>query len=211
MNCSIQEYYNELYRIFANENILLSTTQLVMLGDCLRALMCGENISYRLEQLYTAVQNIPEVADVLEHYMHEYNKFIEENDIDENEPKADTTAATAFVAEKTLVASKEENNMTNGNGNSVTMNSKRRQLMEQSRSLNSAVNAGGDREVLEQVQAVLKEQAKFLAESLEGRLEMPIEETSAESQKNTKMLLDWTADIYSIASDINQYLNPEEE
>ena len=210
MNYSIQEYYNELYRIFANENVLLSTTQLVMLGECLRALMCGENISYKLEQLYTAVQNVPEVAETLEHYMHEYNKFIEENDIDENEPKADEISAKSFVADKTIVASKEDNVMASQK-NTVAMNSKRRALFDSARKLNSAVNGGGDREVLEQVQAVLKEQAKFLAESLEGRLEMPIEETSAESQKNTKMLLDWTADIYAIASDINQYLNPEEE
>ena len=210
MNYSIQEYYNELYRIFANENVLLSTTQLVMLGECLRALMCGENISYKLEQLYTAVQNVPEVAETLEHYMHEYNKFIEENDIDEDEPKADEISAKSFVADKTIVASKEDNVMASQK-NTVAMNSKRRALFDSARKLNSAVNGGGDREVLEQVQAVLKEQAKFLAESLEGRLEMPIEETSAESQKNTKMLLDWTADIYAIASDINQYLNPEEE
>ena len=210
MNCSIQEYYNELYRIFANENVLLSTTQLIMLGECLRALMCGENISYRLEQLYTAVQNVPEVAETLEHYMHEYNKFIEENDIDEDEPKADEISAKSFIADKTIVASKEDNIMASQK-NTVAMNSKRRALFDSARKLNSAVNGGGDREVLEQVQAVLKEQAKFLAESLEGRLEMPIEETSAESQKNTKMLLDWTADIYAIASDINQYLNPEEE
>lgn len=210
MNYSIQEYYNELYRIFANENVLLSTTQLVMLGECLRALMCGENISYKLEQLYTAVQNVPEVADTLEHYMHEYNKFIEENDIDEDEPKADEITAKSFVADKTIVASKEDNVMASQK-NTVAMNSKRRALFDSARKLNSAVNGGGDREVLEQVQAVLKEQAKFLAESLEGRLELPIEETSAESQKNTKMLLDWTADIYAIASDINQYLNPEEE
>ena len=210
MNYSIQEYYNELYRIFANENVLLSTTQLVMLGECLRALMCGENISYKLEQLYTAVQNVPEEAETLEHYMHEYNKFIEENDIDEDEPKADEISAKSFVADKTIVASKEDNVMASQK-NTVAMNSKRRALFDSARKLNSAVNGGGDREVLEQVQAVLKEQAKFLAESLEGRLEMPIEETSAESQKNTKMLLDWTADIYAIASDINQYLNPEEE
>lgn len=210
MNCSIQEYYNELYRIFANENVLLSTTQLVMLGECLRALMCGENISYKLEQLYTAVQNVPEVAETLEHYMHEYNKFIEENDIDEDEPKADEISVKSFVADKTIVASKEDNVMASQK-NTVAMNSKRRALFDSARKLNSAVNGGGDREVLEQVQAVLKEQAKFLAESLESRLEMPIEETSAESQKNTKMLLDWTADIYAIASDINQYLNPEEE
>lgn len=210
MNYSIQEYYNELYRIFANENVLLSTTQLVMLGECLRALMCGENISYKLEQLYTAVQNVPEVAETLEHYMHEYNKFIKENEIDEDEPKADEITAKSFVADKTIVASKEDNVMASQK-NTVAMNSKRRALFDSARKLNSAVNGGGDREVLEQVQAVLKEQAKFLAESLEGRLELPIEETSAESQKNTKMLLDWTADIYAIASDINQYLNPEEE
>jgi len=210
MNYSIQEYYNELYRIFANENVLLSTTQLIQLGDCLRSLMSGENISYKLEQLYTAVQNIDEIAETLEHYMHEYNKFVEDNDIAEDAPKTDEIAAKAFVADKTIVASREDNIMASQK-NTVAMNSKRRELFNSARRLNSAVNGGGDREVLEQVQAVLKEQAKFLAESLEGRLEMPIEETSAESQKNTKMLLDWTADIYAIASDINQYLNPEEE
>jgi len=210
MNYSIQEYYNELYRIFANENVLLSTTQLIQLGDCLRSLMSGENISYKLEQLYTAVQNIDEIAETLEHYMHEYNKFVEDNDIAEDAPKTDEISAKAFVADKTIVASREDNIMASQK-NTVAMNSKRRELFNSARRLNSAVNGGGDREVLEQVQAVLKEQAKFLAESLEGRLEMPIEETSAESQKNTKMLLDWTADIYAIASDINQYLNPEEE
>lgn len=79
------------------------------------------------------------------------------------------------------------------------------------RKLNSAVNPQGDRATLEQVAQVLNEQAQLLATTVEARLDMPIEEISNESQSNTKMLIDWTADIYSIASDISEYLNPDED
>ena len=79
-----------------------------------------------------------------------------------------------------------------------------------SRKLNSAVNPQGDRATLEQVAQVLNEQAQILATTVEARLDMPIDEISNESQSNTKMLLDWTADIYSIAADISEYLNPDE-
>ena len=79
------------------------------------------------------------------------------------------------------------------------------------RRLNSAVNPSGDRATLEQVAQVLNEQAQLLATTVESRLDMPIDEISNESQNNTKMLLDWTADIYSIAADISEYLNPDEE
>ena len=78
------------------------------------------------------------------------------------------------------------------------------------RKLNSAVNPQGDRATLEQVAQVLNEQAQILATTVESRLDMPIDEISNESQNNTKMLLDWTADIYSIAADISEYLNPDE-
>ena len=78
------------------------------------------------------------------------------------------------------------------------------------RKLNSAVNPAGDRATLEQVAQVLNEQAQILATTVESRLDMPIDEISVESQSNTKMLLDWTADIYAIAADISEYLNPEE-
>lgn len=76
--------------------------------------------------------------------------------------------------------------------------------------LNSAAGGSVDRSTLLEVASVLTEQAQKLASSAEARLDLPLEETSAESQTNTKMLLDWVADIYSIASDINAYLNPEE-
>ena len=79
-----------------------------------------------------------------------------------------------------------------------------------SRKLNAAVNPQGDRATLEQVAQVLNEQAQILATTVESRLDMPIDEISNESQSNTKMLLDWTADIYSIAADISEYLNPDE-
>lgn len=79
------------------------------------------------------------------------------------------------------------------------------------RKLNSAANPSGDRATLEQVAQVLNEQAQLLATTVESRLDIPIDEISNESQNNTKMLLDWTADIYSIAADISEYLNPDED
>lgn len=78
------------------------------------------------------------------------------------------------------------------------------------RKLNSAASSSADRSTLLSVAEILTEQAQLLAASAEARLDLPLEETSTESQANTKMLLDWVADIYSIASDINAYLNPEE-
>jgi hypothetical protein len=83
-------------------------------------------------------------------------------------------------------------------------------LSKNTKKLNSAVNPSGDRATLEQVAQVLNEQAQILATTVESRLDMPIDEISVESQSNTKMLLDWTADIYAIAADISEYLNPEE-
>ena len=83
-------------------------------------------------------------------------------------------------------------------------------LSKNTKKLNSAVNPAGDRATLEQVAQVLNEQAQILATTVESRLDMPIDEISVESQSNTKMLLDWTADIYAIAADISEYLNPEE-
>ena len=114
MNYGIQEYYDELYRVFADQNVLLSTTQLVMLGDCLRSLMAGENITYKLEQLFTAVQNVPKVADLLEHYMHKYNSFVEEDNIDEDDPKEDKRYEYKSItqpqpqSEQTIITQKQQ-------------------------------------------------------------------------------------------------------
>lgn len=74
-------------------------------------------------------------------------------------------------------------------------------------SLNSSV--GVDRELLLSISQDLTNHAQSLAASIEARLETPMAETSAESQENTQQLLDWVADLYSIGSDIQAYLNPE--
>lgn len=77
------------------------------------------------------------------------------------------------------------------------------------RSLNSA--AGTDeRTLLTETSELLNAQAQKLAASLESRLGTDINATSEDSQDNTKMMLDWISDIYSLAADIQKYLNPEE-
>lgn len=77
------------------------------------------------------------------------------------------------------------------------------------RSLNSA--AGTDeRTLLTETSELLNAQAQKLADSLQQRLGVDINSTSPDSQDNTKMMLDWIADIYSLAADIQSYLNPGE-
>lgn len=83
------------------------------------------------------------------------------------------------------------------------------QTVQATTKLNSSV--GVDRELLLTIAQTLTEQAQSLAASIEARLETPLNETSGESQDNTKQLLDWVADLYSIGADINAYLNPEVE
>lgn len=78
-----------------------------------------------------------------------------------------------------------------------------------STNLNSSVNV--DRELLLQISQNLNDEAQQLAASVEARLETPLNDTTGESQDNTKQLLDWVADLYAIAADINAYLNPEVE
>ena len=78
------------------------------------------------------------------------------------------------------------------------------------RSLNSA--AGTDeRTSLTETSELLNAQAQKLAASLEARLGTDINATSEDSQDNTKMMLDWISDIYSLAADIQSYLNPTEK
>lgn len=86
---------------------------------------------------------------------------------------------------------------------------KDKQVAPTSTNLNSSV--GVDRELLLTISQNLIDQAQQLAASVESRLETPVNETSGESQDNTKQLLDWVADLYAIGSDINAYLNPEVE
>lgn len=101
MNLDTQEYYDELYRIFAQPKVLISVTQTALLGDCMRSLMAGENITSKLEKLYTAVENIPQVADPLDNFMHQYNKYTEDVDLEEKDNEVELASNTQF---------KEENN-----------------------------------------------------------------------------------------------------
>lgn len=81
--------------------------------------------------------------------------------------------------------------------------------MPRRRSLNSA-SGSDERTLLTETAELLNAQAQKLAASLEARLGVDINATSSDSQDNTKMMLDWVSDIYSIAADIQSYLNPEE-
>ena len=103
MNLELQDYYDELYRIFAQPKVLLSTTQLAMLGDCLRSLIAGENVTAKLEKLYTAVENVPQIAETLENFMHQYNKYADANDDiidDEEDTSNDYTYSQPFTGYK---------------------------------------------------------------------------------------------------------------
>ena len=89
MSLKTQDYYDELYRIFSCVDALLTQSQTLMLGECMRNLAAGENISYQLERLYRSVENNPKLAEPLENFMHHYNTWIVENDIDEDNPTSD--------------------------------------------------------------------------------------------------------------------------
>lgn len=86
MNYDPGEFYNELYRIFSCNDELLTQTQTVLLGDCLRSLAAGENITYKLNRLHTAMEAVPKIADPLDEYIHRYIHYVEKNDIDEDKP-----------------------------------------------------------------------------------------------------------------------------
>lgn len=105
MNLELQDYYDELYRIFSQPKVLLSTTQLALLGDCMRSLIAGENVTAKLEKLYTSVEKVPQIAETLENFMHQYNKYASENtdiidDNDEEEINNDNTFSQPFSGYK---------------------------------------------------------------------------------------------------------------
>ena len=86
MNYETQDYYDELYRIFSCVDTLLTQSQTMMLGECLRSLAAGENISYKLERLYRSIEGNSKLAKPLENFLHHYNIWVEENDIKEDDP-----------------------------------------------------------------------------------------------------------------------------
>lgn len=85
MNYETQDYYDELYRIFSCVDTLLTQSQTMMLGECLRSLAAGENISYKLERLYRSVEGNSKLAEPLENFMHHYNAWVTENNINEDD------------------------------------------------------------------------------------------------------------------------------
>ena len=77
MNYNPGIWYNELYRIFSGD-VLLTVAQTIKVGQCLRALQAGENIEYRLNDLYYEFQNNKEMQENLDRYIHAYLKNQEE-------------------------------------------------------------------------------------------------------------------------------------
>lgn len=70
-------WYNELYRIFAQDD-LLTIEQTIQLGQCLRAIQAGENADYHLQKLETTIRGNKELSDALDEFRHAYNKYQEE-------------------------------------------------------------------------------------------------------------------------------------
>lgn len=82
-----KDWYSELYRIFSCADALLTQTQTVQVGQCLKALAAGENITYKLEDLYHSVHGNKKIADPLENFMHQYIDNIKEDSVDQSQPK----------------------------------------------------------------------------------------------------------------------------
>lgn len=87
MNYTQKDWYNELYRIFSCTDSLLTQSQTVQVGQCLRALAAGENITYKLEDLYHAFRGNKKIAKPLENYMHQYIDSIKDDAIEQSQPK----------------------------------------------------------------------------------------------------------------------------
>lgn len=89
MNYEQKDWYNELYRIFSCNDSLITQTQAVKIGQCLRALAAGENITYKLEDLYHAFRGNKKICEPLENYMHQYIDNIKEDAVAQSQPKID--------------------------------------------------------------------------------------------------------------------------
>lgn len=87
MNYGLEDWYNELYRIFSCNQSLLTQSQTVLVGDCLRSLMAGENITYKLESLYQACRAHDKIKEPLENYLHRYIDNVKEDSIEQSQPK----------------------------------------------------------------------------------------------------------------------------
>lgn len=87
MNYTQKDWYNELYRIFSCNKSLVTQTQAIQIGQCLKALAAGENIVYKLEDLYHAFRGNKRIAEPLENFMHQYIDNIKEDSVEQSQPK----------------------------------------------------------------------------------------------------------------------------
>ena len=82
-----KDWYNELYRIFSCVDALLTQTQTVQIGQCLKALAAGENITYKLEDLYHAFHGNKKICEPLENFMHQYIDNIKDDTVEQSHPR----------------------------------------------------------------------------------------------------------------------------
>lgn len=71
MSYSPGTWYNELYRIFS-DNVLLTVSQARKVGECLQGLAKGEDIEFKLNELYYEVRNDKVLGPALDEYIHAY-------------------------------------------------------------------------------------------------------------------------------------------
>jgi hypothetical protein len=82
-----KDWYNELYRIFSCVDALLTQTQTVQIGQCLKALAAGENITYKLEDLYHSFRGNKKICEPLENFMHQYIDNIKDDTVEQSHPR----------------------------------------------------------------------------------------------------------------------------
>lgn len=82
-----KDWYNELYRIFSCVDALLTQTQTVQIGQCLKALAAGENITYKLEDLYHSFRGNKKICETLENFMHQYIDNIKDDAVEQSHPR----------------------------------------------------------------------------------------------------------------------------
>lgn len=83
MNYKPKDWYNELYRIFSCNNCLFTQTQAVKIGSCLKSLAAGENITYKLEDLYQSFQGKKKIAEALENFLHRYIDNVKKDKVEQ--------------------------------------------------------------------------------------------------------------------------------
>lgn len=87
MSYTQKDWYNELYRIFSCNDSLITQTQTIRIGECLRALAAGENITYKLENLYQSFKGNKKISVPLENYMHQYIDNIKKDSVSQSQPE----------------------------------------------------------------------------------------------------------------------------